>query len=131
MGKKQKRRASLEQILQSTSDTLFPDKLGTQPVKIDSMDCEGDTPLHVLVLRGDRYAVELLIEKGASIDSIGDMGETPLHIALRGEDLWITELLLKANASTTIRSEFGKTARELALNSGGEILKLFRQYDAV
>jgi len=40
---------SLEEILQSTADCLFPAELGEQPVTIDSRGCDGDTSLHALI----------------------------------------------------------------------------------
>ena len=82
MGHVPKQRSSLEEILASTSDTLFPAELGEAPVAIDSADCDGDTPLHVMVWRKDRYAVDLLIEAGANVNAVGDMSETPLHVAV-------------------------------------------------
>ena len=44
---------TLEEVLLSTSEHLFPDQLGEAKVTIDSADCDGDTPLHVLIWRGD------------------------------------------------------------------------------
>lgn len=126
MGHGPKQRATLEEILESTSDVLFPAELGEHPVKIDSADCDGDTPLHVMVWPKDRYAVGTLIEAGANLDAVGDMSETPLHVAVGQEDLHIIEALLKAGAKTDIRSEFNETAAERAKNKGGEIAKLFK-----
>jgi ankyrin repeat protein len=128
MGHGPKKRATLEEILASMSDVIFPAELGEQPVTIESTDCDGDTPLHVMVWRKDRYAVDLLIEAGANIDAVGDMSETPLHVAVGQEDLPIIESLLKAGAKTNIRSEFNETAAERAKKKGGEIAKLFNRY---
>ncbi len=128
MGHKEKHRATLGEILASTSERLFPEELGEKVVTIDSKDLDGDTPLLVMVWRKDRYAVNLLIEAGADVDAIGDMSETPLHIAILQEDLEIIEALLKAGAKTDIRSEFNETASERATKKGGEIAKLFNRY---
>ena len=130
MGRKPKQRASLEQILASTSDVLFPAELGKHPVAIDSADCDGDTPLHVMVRRKDRYAVDILIEAGANVDAVGDMSETPLHVAVSQEDVPIIEALLRAGAKANIRSEFNRTAAESAEKKGGEIAKLFKHYES-
>jgi ankyrin repeat protein len=94
MGYRPKKRTRLEEILQSTSDVLFPVELGKHPVTIDSTDCEGNTPLHVMVWRKDCNAINLLIEAGANVDAVGDMGETPLHVAVGEENLPIIEALL-------------------------------------
>lgn len=57
-----KQRATLDEILASTSVILFPAALGKKRVTVDSRDCDGDTPLHVMVWQKNRYAVNLLIE---------------------------------------------------------------------
>ena len=120
-----KKRKTLDEILQSTSDVLFPDQLGNQRVQLDSRDVDGDTPLHVMIWRDDLYAARLLVESGADVNAVGDMGETPLHVALRKKNSAITEILLKAGANSDIRSEFGETAREMATKEGGLIKRLF------
>ena len=126
MSKRPKKRQPLEEILQSTSDTLFPEELGKAHIELNSRDCDGDTPLHVLLWRGDHYGAELLIDAGADIDAIGDMGQTPLHVALMKQNLRITRVLVSAGADTTIRSEFGQTAVEMAKDLGGDFVRLFK-----
>jgi ankyrin repeat protein len=125
-----KQRRSLEEILRSTSDVIFPAELGERPVSIDSRDACGDTPLHVMVWRSDRCAVKLLIESGADVNAVGDMGETPLHVAIRKGDQGIVEALLASGAKLDIRSEFSQTALELAATTGGEMQKLATRYAA-
>jgi uncharacterized protein len=125
-----KKRRSLDEILQSTSDVLFPDEMGERVVAVDSRDVCGDTPLHVMTWRSDRHAVKLLIEAGADIDAIGDMSETPLHIATRKGDAEIVEMLLAAGAATDIRSEFNETAKEASEKAGDEMRRLFKRHAA-
>ena len=125
-----KQRRSLEEILQSTSDVIFPAELGERLVAIDSCDACGDTPLHVMVWRSDRYAVKLLLESGADVNAIGDMSETPLHVAIRRGDLEVAETLLSGGAKLDLRSEFNQTAMEVAASKGGEMCKLVKQYAA-
>lgn len=124
MAKRPKQRRSLDEILQATSDSLFPAKLGKKQVKVDSKDVDGDTPLHVMVARGDRFACQALIEAGASVDAIGDMGQTPLHVAISCSYPEIVELLLDAGARTDIVSEFGESQLQKAKMKGGEIARL-------
>jgi ankyrin repeat protein len=109
---------TLKEVLQSTSDCLFPAELGKAEVHIDSTGCDGDTPLHVLIWRGDTAGALLLIENGAPIDVAGDMGETPLHAAISKKDRKVINALIKAGAKTDIVSEFGKTALERAFEEG-------------
>ncbi|MDZ4056986.1 MAG: hypothetical protein U1D69_08470, partial [Polynucleobacter sp.] len=63
---------TLQEILQSTSDALFPADLGEREVSLDSQDCNGDTPLHVLVWRGDSAGAKALVAAGAAPNRIGD-----------------------------------------------------------
>jgi ankyrin repeat protein len=112
---------SLEDILQSTSDVLFPADLGARRVTIDSVDCDGDTPLHVMVWRKDIAAIEQLLAAGAPVNAVGDMGETPLHVAVSQELLEAVKILMRWGASPNIRSEFGDTPGERAAARGGPI----------
>jgi ankyrin repeat protein len=118
---------SLQEILQSTSDVLFPEELGTREVFLDSRDCEGDTPLHVLLWRKDFGGAKALIAAGAAPNTVGDMGETPLHVAIRLDNAEIVEALLAAGASPDICSEFGETPRDMAVAKGGVLARLFLQ----
>lgn len=120
-----KPRRTLDEILQSTSDVLFPAELGNARVDIGSRDVEGDSPLHVMVWRDDPDGVMILVDAGAEVDAIGDMGQTPLHVAVMKQNEEIAGLLLNAGANPGIRSEFGHTPRELAYTKGGSLRKLF------
>lgn len=106
---------------------MFPDKVGKEIIEINSKDCEGDTPLHVMTWREDVYAVKLLIENGADINATGDMTQTPLHIAAYGQNSEIVEALLSAGARTDIISEFGVTPKDYAISK--ELKKLFKKYE--
>ena len=105
---------TLEEVLQSTSDCLYPAEMGKRIVNLASADCDGDTALHVLIWRSDTSGAILLIESGANVNAIGDMGETPLHVALRKDDRAVVRALIAAGAKTDILSEFGATAKALA-----------------
>jgi uncharacterized protein len=112
---------NIEEILQSTSDCLFPDELGQARVNIDSTDGDGDTPLHVLIGRDDTEAALCLIAGGAPIDAVGDMGETPLHVAISRKNTKVIKALLEAGAKTDSISEFGQTAKAKAIQYGVEL----------
>jgi len=113
---------TLFEVLQSTSDCLFPENTGEAKVYIDSTDCDGDTPLHVLIWRGDTAGALLLIKNGAPIDAVGDLGETPLHAAISKKDMKIIGALIKSGARTDIVSEFGKTALDRTFEEGVPLL---------
>ena len=125
MPKKKKTRETLEEMLASCSDTLFPGDLGAAPVTLDSRDVDGDTPLHVMLWRNNTYAVLQFIAAGADVNAVGDMSETPLHIALKQQNLAAIEALLKAGADISRVSEFGQSPLELAQELGGDIRRLF------
>ena len=127
MAKRLKTRRTVGYILASTSDVLFPAALGEASVTVDSADCDGDTPLHVMVWRNDLHAVQSLLRAGADVNAVGDMGETPLHVAVGQANIAIIAALLNAGARTDMRSEFDETAFERALKKGGEIAKLLRR----
>ena len=109
---------TLNEVLKSTSDSLFPAELGKAEVRIDSADCDEETPLHVLIWRGDAEGALLLIENGANIDAVGDMGETPLHVAISKNEKRVIDARLEAGARTDIVSEFGQTQAEKARKYG-------------
>jgi len=117
---------SIDALLQSTSDTLFPADMGRRQVAIDSRDCDGDTPLHVLIWRRNAGGAKVLIEAGADPNAIGDMGETPLHVAVRNALPTVVEALLVAGADAGLVSEFGQTPRDMAKARGGSVEKVFR-----
>ena len=92
---------------------MYPDK-PPKVVGIDSVDADGDTPLHKAVMWGDRHAVRTLIEAGVPLDAQGDMGCTPLYLATLRDDLPVAQILLDYGASPDIRSELDGTPRTLA-----------------
>ncbi|WP_211315749.1 ankyrin repeat domain-containing protein [Isoalcanivorax indicus] len=130
MAKRSKQRMTLEEILQATSDSLFPAERGKRLVAVNSTDVDGDTPLHVMAVRGDSFACQALVDAGADVNAIGDMGQTPLHVAISRGYIEIVELLLRAGARTDIQSEFGETQLEKAKKKGGEIARLVARAEA-
>lgn len=109
---------SLEEVLQSTSDCLFPAELDERRITVDSVGCDGDTPLHVLVWRADNAGAMLLIANGAEVNAVGEMGETPLHIAITQNNTVLIDALLQAGARTDVVSEFGKSSLDEAKMRG-------------
>lgn len=125
MPKRSKKRETLSQVLASCSETLFPADMGSAPVSLQSRDVDGDTPLHVMLWRGNTYGALQLIEAGADVNAVGDMSETPLHIAVKKQNVTVVEALLSAGADPTMVSEFGQMPRQLAEELGGDISRLF------
>ena len=92
---------------------------------LHSVDCDGDTPLHVMLRRNDIGAVLALIEAGAKVNAPGDMAETPLHIAVRQQNLQAADALLRAGADPDAISEFGESPRRMAAERAPKLRKLF------
>ncbi|WP_377189644.1 ankyrin repeat domain-containing protein [Ruegeria meonggei] len=126
MSKRAKSRETLDQVLSSCSETLFPAEMGEALVNIDSRGSDGDTPLHAMLWQKNIYGALLLIEAGADVNAVGDMSETPLHIAVRKEYTAVVEALLKRGANPSAISEFGKSPIEIAVEVGGEMQQCFR-----
>jgi uncharacterized protein len=120
---------SVDDVLASTSDVLFPAGLGRQPVTVASRASDGDTPLHVVVWRNDVQGARLLLSAGADVNARGDMGYTPLHIAVSQRNVAMAELLLGAKARADLVSEIGDTARDEALRHGGAMADVFAKCD--
>lgn len=114
MSKKLKKRLSLNDLLLSYSDDMFPEHLGKAPVTMDSVSIHGDTPLHIAVEKGNRFGVSLLVEEGADINRKGARGETPLHKAVGEFDQAMVSLLLKLGADGSVKSRDGETAEQFA-----------------
>ena len=125
------RTRTLEEVLKSCSDTMYPKDIGEAEVQLDSKDIEGDTPLHVMGWRNDTEGAAILIDAGADINAIGDMNETPLHVALTQENEALVELLLQKGAKTNLRSEFNQTAIQKAKMLGGKFYQIFKKYNRV
>jgi len=119
---------SLQEVLQSISDVMFPADPERCPT-IDSVGYDGDSPLHVVAWRNDLDAVQVLIDAGANVNAQGEMNETPLHVAVRQRHVLMVSAMLDAGARPDIRSEFGDTPKELALQEGGSVARLFKKRD--
>jgi uncharacterized protein len=117
---------TLADVLQSTADVLYPGEPDRE-VALDSRDAEGDTPLHVLLWRGDVEGARQVVAAGADVDAVGDLEETPLHVAVRRGLADAVELLLLRSADPDRPCVFGDTARERALRLGGPCADLFRE----
>jgi hypothetical protein len=73
----------------------------------------GNTPLHLMALRGDREAVQLLLECGGDPNAVGDHGRTPLHDALSAQHLQVARMLVAAGGALDATDSNGVTPREM------------------
>lgn len=121
---------TLEQFLRRSSDVLFPDQArAPTPLTVHSKASDGDTPLHLAALWGDRNAAKILLEAGVNIDARGDMSCTPLYYSVMGGHAQVAEFLLQNGADPDAESELGFSPRSLAARKGDkDMLALFRRH---
>lgn len=104
----------LKRLLQSYVDADTYSFEGFTQIEVSSVGKELETPLHMIVTRGDADGVELLIEAGADVNARTDIDSTPLHRAVIGGNLAIIKMLLTAGADPNAVDHFGATAASLA-----------------
>jgi ankyrin repeat protein len=68
---------------------------------------DGNTPLHLAVLRGDEHAVDKLLSRGADAKASNDAGATALHYAVGSEHM--VTALLAHGAPVNALSKLGNT----------------------
>ena len=131
MPKRKKYRASLEEILKSIADSGHMLEFEGSEITLDSVSSDGDMPLHIAAFRGDRHAVEVLLESGAKVDVLGGMGCTPLYNAVMSGNASVVKLLIESGANPEIESELGYSPRSLAVSKNDrEILEVFNKWSA-
>jgi ankyrin repeat protein len=63
--------------------------------RIDAMDHNGQTPLHLACSVGHFEAVDVLLNNGATVNVADKFGQTPLHIAAAKGRVHVVRLLLQ------------------------------------
>ena len=130
MAKRPRKRRSVDEVLQSLGEWLYPDRLTSQKIHLHSRAKDGDTPLHAAIYRDDNYGATLLIEVGADINAVGNTGYTPLHAAVFEGNAALVEALLEAGADQRVRCRDGKLVRDLIAESRNDIARLFGRFPA-
>ena len=128
MAKRPKKRRTVEEVLQSVGEWMYPDRLEPQKIDLHSRANDGDTPLHATIYRDDDYGAKLLIEAGADINAVGNTGYSPLHAAVFEGNEVLVEALLAAGADQKVRCKHGKSARDLAAEGSKNLIQLFSRY---
>jgi ankyrin repeat protein len=124
---KLKSRQTLDQVLASVAESGHYIGVDPKTMTVHTREPCGDTPLHIMAMRGDRYAVQLLLDAGADVNALGDMSCTPLYLAVSYKHASCVELLLAHGANPDTASELGFTPRTLAASYGDrEIIRMLK-----
>lgn len=85
---------------------------------VNSVNKDGETPLHCSVRKGDIHSARRLLKKGASPDCLNKGSNTPVHFAALVGRLDFLELFNQFNASFDMQNVAGKTPLNVAINAG-------------
>jgi ankyrin repeat protein/tRNA A-37 threonylcarbamoyl transferase component Bud32 len=92
--------------------------LKDNPNLVSSKDNDGDTPLHLAVLKSHKDVAELLLANKADVNAKSDNGGTPLHIAAYFGDKEIVQLLLASKADVNAKDNSGATPLHVTAQEG-------------
>lgn len=84
-----------------------------KPIKVNSIDKSGWTPLHVAAMHNDIEMVKLLLNKGANINSKDFSSNTPLSFA-RQNNAKDAASFLRKNGAKEFTSSSYNSSKELA-----------------
>ena len=90
---------------------------------VQSVDEDGETPLHKAVIGNEIAVIRLLLRAGADVNARNYYGNTPLHkgafLCNDAEDFEVLRILLEeGNADTTVRNNEGLTPAGVAIKHG-------------
>jgi ankyrin repeat protein len=85
---------------------------------VNSTNERGETALHLAAKYGKTYAVQILLEKGASVNALADSNETPLHRAVESGNSETVALLITKGACVNVFADFRGTPLHYAAKSG-------------
>ncbi|XP_047128792.1 transient receptor potential cation channel subfamily A member 1 isoform X1 [Hydra vulgaris] len=107
-------------------DSILKYLLDQKP-DINARDFYESTPLHYAVMRGNKYATELLLaQKNVNFEAIDQSRMTPLHCAALFGSYDICSLLLKRGSNILCREKENMTPLHFAAREGHfNIVKLF------
>jgi ankyrin repeat protein len=85
---------------------------------VECRNAQEETALHFAAMHSKTYAVQILIEKGASVNAVTTDNQTPLHWASRFGNLETVELLIEKGASVNAVTTDNQTPLHWASESG-------------
>jgi len=99
--------------LLQTDQIAAAENLIKQGCPLNGTDKDGNTFLHITVLKGLSPLTELLINKGININAKNSAGNTPLHIAAQTNNKELAQVLVSKGANPELKNYQGQTPFEL------------------
>ncbi|KAJ1142658.1 hypothetical protein NDU88_008971 [Pleurodeles waltl] len=100
-----------------------------------TQDENGDTPLHLAIIHGQKIAIQQLVQVIMSIPNqeilniANNLCQTPLHLGVITQQKRLVEFLLQAGADPTLLDHSGNSVLHLAVQAGDdEMLKILLKY---
>ncbi|RWS27999.1 85/88 kDa calcium-independent phospholipase A2-like protein [Leptotrombidium deliense] len=84
---------------------------------INAKKFQGETVLHVMVLKKKLPCIVTLLAYGADVNALGPNGNTPLHLAVISADVTIVQALVVFSANVNLENSCGETPRHIAATS--------------
>lgn len=98
---------------------------------VNTINNNGNTPLHNAAIYNSKEAAEILLRYGAKVNAKAEYDETPLHVAAKNDSKEIAELLISHGAKINAKDAFEKTAVSIAAeNNSKEVLELLLSHGA-
>jgi ankyrin repeat protein len=107
---------TVDQILKAVTEAGHFDCVA--PTDIHSLDVDGASVLHKLIIMKDIRMVRQALDLGADVNSLADMGYTPLHQAAFYGQNEIAEMLIANGANVQTKNEFGQLPADVAKACG-------------
>lgn len=87
-------------------------------ININSLNKEGQAPLHVAVHEGHRELLQFLLLRGADVNVRDRTGKTPLYAGTYWDDITMVDLLIAKGADVNVRDENDSTPLHNSVKEG-------------
>ncbi|XP_054168367.1 85/88 kDa calcium-independent phospholipase A2-like [Oppia nitens] len=84
---------------------------------IDARNFQGETVLHLMVMRNKLSCVITLLSYGGDASAKGSNGNTPLHLAVKSGQVSMVQALVVFGADINVQNSSGETARHMAASA--------------
>ena len=74
----------------------------TRHFDVDTVDSDGDTPLHNACLHANRYIIKTILNTHININSPNNNAETPIHVACKLNNDTAVQMLREQNAGLNV-----------------------------